>query len=293
MKAIAGINAIKLAETVTSRSIVFELRRKTASESVERLRRAEAGLFETLARKLARFAEDYSQQVKEARPALPDALGDREQDNFEPLLQIASVAGGHWPDTALNTALRLSGATQIPISSANELLADIQEVFEAKQVIKITTTELINALCEDIEKSWATYNRGKQLSPRQLSTKLKDYGITSKTIRINGYETAKGFEYEQFNDAFERYLTDPLNLPSQGNNLIEANNGEALSVTDDFTVTNSISNNCYVVTDSKTISNRKVTLEAPPMLGYDGVTDKNPIIGGSTSARNEYEAMRF
>ncbi|WP_304909581.1 DUF3631 domain-containing protein [Methylotenera sp.] len=293
MKAIAGINAIKLAETVTSRSIVFELRRKTASESVERLRRAEAGLFEALASKLARFADDYSQQVKEARPHLPDDLGDREQDNWEPLLQIAHVASGHWPDTALNAALRLSGATQTPVSSANELLSDIQEVFESKQVIKITTTELINALCEDTEKSWATYNRGKQLSPRQLSNKLKDYGITSKTIRINGYETAKGFECEQFNDAFARYLTDPLNLPSQGNILLEANNSGALSVTDDVTVTDSMSNNCDVVTDRKVISNKKVTLEPAPILGCDVVTDKTPILGAATHAHFNDDVARF
>lgn len=261
MKAIAGINAIKLADTVTSRAIVFELRRKTAGEKVERLRRAETGLFEALASKLARFAEDYASEVQQACPTLPDALSDREQDNFEPLLQIASVAGGHWLDTALSAALKLSITTQTPVSIANELLADIQEVLEAKQVIKITTTELINALCEDTEKSWATYNRGHQLSPRQLSNKLKDYGITSKTIRINPYETAKGFECEQFNDAFERYLTDPLNLTSQGNNSQETNNHGLSSVTDEKVVT---------ATGLQT-----VTLEPAPIIGCDAVTDNS------------------
>lgn len=277
MKAIAGINAIKLAETVTSRAIVFELRRKTANESVERLRRAEANLFETLASKLARFAEDCAFEVQQARPVLPDALGDREQDNFEPLLQIASVAGGHWPDTALSAALKLSGATQTPMNSANELLSDIQEIFETKKVIKITTSELITALCEDAEKSWATYNRGKQLTPRQLSTKLKDYGIASKTIRINSFETAKGFECEQFDDAFRRYLTDPLNLPSQSNYILEANNHLALDVTNQKSVT---------VTGFQ-----KVTPAPSPMLGCDSVTDKMPILRGGTKA-SEYEARR-
>ena len=292
MKAIAGINAIKLADTVTSRSIVFELRRKTSNENVERLRRAESGLFEKLASKLSRFSDDYIQQVKDARPSLPDALGDREQDNWEPLLQIASVAGEHWLNIALNASLKLSGATQTPMSSANELLADIEEIIDTKKVNKITTSELITALCEDTEKSWATYNRGKPLSPRQLSSKLKDYGITSKTIRINTYETAKGYEADQFNDAFARYLKDPLNLPSQSNNSLGANNREALSVTDDVIVTDSMSNNCDVVTDSKTIGNRKVTLEATPILGCDVVTDKTPILGGTTKA-SEYDSMRF
>jgi putative DNA primase/helicase len=279
MKAIAGINAIKLADTVTSRSIVLNLRRKTANEKVERIRRAEVGLFDSLASKLARFSDDYSDQVRQSRPNLPDALGDREQDNWEPLLQVASVAGGHWLDTALSAALKLSDATQTPISSANELLADIQEVFEDKGVNRITTTELINTLCEDTEKSWATYNRGKQLSPRQLSNKLKDYGITSKTIRISGYETAKGYEREQFDDAFARYLADPLNLPSQSHNLPEASKDGLSSVTDRKVVT---------VTEPQT-----VTLEPPPILGCDGVTDKTPVLRGATAARAEYEAVRY
>ncbi|MDI1361957.1 DUF3631 domain-containing protein [Methylotenera sp.] len=217
MKAIAGINAVKLAETVTSRSIIIELRRKKSDEKVERLRHAESDTFQNLAAKLARFAEDFHQQVKNTRPMLPDDLGDREQDNWEPLLQIAIVAGNHWPKTALNVALTISSIMQAPQSSANELLADIKEIFYAKQVIKITTTELINALCEDTEKSWYTYNRGKQLTPRQLSNKLKDYGIASKTIRFSAYETAKGYEASQFNDAFERYLSDSDNLQLQSN----------------------------------------------------------------------------
>lgn len=206
MKAIAGINAVNLAETVTSRAIVIQLRRKRPDERVERLRHAETDLFKSIASKLARFADDYKQQVKDKRPYIPEALGDREQDNWEPLIQVASVAGGHWSEIVKKIALELSSVIQVPVSNANELLADIQEIFESKLIVKITTTNLINALCEDPEKSWATYNRGKQLSPRQLSNKLKDYGITSKTIRIDAYETAKGYEALQFKDVFSRYL---------------------------------------------------------------------------------------
>lgn len=265
MKAVAGINAIKLAETVTSRSIVFELRRKRAEENVTRLRHAEAGLFDDLAAKLARFADDYAIQVQQSRPHLPDDLGDRDQDNWEPLLQIASVAGGHWPDTAIKAALKLSGASNSTQSTGNELLADIQAIFETHKTLKISTAELIKALCEDEEASWATYNRGKPLTPRQLSTRLSTYGISSKTIRINSYETAKGFEVEQFYDAFARYLSDPQNLTSQGNNTLEANNGGLSNVTDIKNIT---------VTDKQ-----EVTLKPAPDKACYVVTDKSPILG--------------
>lgn len=76
-KAIAGINAVKLAETITSRAIVFELRKKLATEKVTRLRYAQTDLFAALQSKLARFRDDYSDRVKYARPHLPDWLGDR------------------------------------------------------------------------------------------------------------------------------------------------------------------------------------------------------------------------
>lgn len=279
MKAVAGINAIKLAETVTSRSIVFELRRKTATESVERLRRAEMGLFETQASKLARFANDYSQQVKDARPSLPDALGDRDQDNWEPLLQVATVAGGHWLDTATSAALKLAGTVQAPMSSTNELLADIQEIFEVRKTIRISTSDLISALCEDTEKSWATYNRGKPLSPRQLSTKLKDYGIASKDFRFGYDGVKKGYEAEQFNDAFSRYLADPLNYPLQRNNSLKANKDKGFDVAHEKSqsVTRNIS----------------ATLEPTPILACSVVAVKMPILGGSAEINIDNNSMEF
>jgi len=65
-KAMAGISLEKhLPDPTLSRGIVFNLRRKLPDESVERLRHAEAGLFEGIASKLARFSDDYAKQVQE------------------------------------------------------------------------------------------------------------------------------------------------------------------------------------------------------------------------------------
>lgn len=280
MKAIAGINAIKLAETVTSRSIVFELRRKKPDEKVDRLRYAEPFLFERLKAQLARFAEDYSDAVRQTRPILPDELGDRDQDNIEPLLQVAYVAGGHWPDTATKAALKIFKASQSNQSTTNELLADIQEIFETKHVSKISVADLIEALVSDDEKSWATYNRGKQLTPRQLASKLRDYGIYSKTVRL-GYETAKGYELEQFRDSFDRYLSQyPQILPSQSNISLKANTSNSLSVTNDVTDEIAKGNKVTNVTDREKCDgtqNQKVTRKPAPALDCDVVTDKTAL----------------
>jgi len=242
MKAIAGINAIKLAETVTSRSIIFELRRKKTDEKVQRLRQAEPDLFDILASRLARFREDYSQQVRDAQPTLPEVLSDREQDNFEPLLSIANVAGGHWPDTALKAALKLSGVAINVQSIANELLGDIQKVFKKKEIEKISSADLITALCEDEEGAWATYNRGQPLTPRQLARLLKGYNITSKDLRFSGRSGIKGFELGQFTDTFTRYLTTPSeNTPLYATPL-QTTNHEADPVASNNNVEDSINN---------------------------------------------------
>ncbi len=207
-KALAGIG--HLADTLMDRSILLELRRKLPHEQADRLRYAEPGLFDDLAAKLARFAQDYCKDVRRARPALPESLNDRAQDNWEPLLAIAEVAGGAWPDLARKAALKLSGADNPAQSIGTELLLDIQEMFDTKQVTRITTADLITALCGDDEKPWATYNRGKPMNPRQLARKLDGYGIKSKNLKIGYGDVKKGFDSNQFEEAFSRYLSAAL-----------------------------------------------------------------------------------
>lgn len=220
-KSIAGIALEKhLPDSTMSRGIVFNLRRKLPHETVERLRYADGAVFDRIASKMTRFAEDYSQQVRQARPVLPDDLSDREQDNWEPLLAIASCAGAAWVERATNAALALSKAAESSVSTGNELLADIQTVFEQKRTFKISTVDLIDALVADEEKAWATYNRGRPLTPRQLAKQLAAYGIQPKTVRM-AHGTPKGYDAEQFADVFSRYLGAPEKLRQQRNELPE------------------------------------------------------------------------
>ena len=250
MKAIAGINAIRLAETITSRSIVFELRRKKPDEEITRLRYAEPGLFETLQAKFARFAKDYADKVQQVQPYLPDELGDREQDNIEPLLQVAHVAGGHWPGTALDAALKMCKTTDSHHNKATELLCDIRDIFETKKDDKISTDDLIKMLASDNEKPWQTYNNGGPLTPRQLASILKPYRISSKKIRA-GCVTLQGYELNQFQDTFDRYLSNtPAFYPEQRNNSLKANNHAASHVPDSVPEENAKRNNGTNIPDS-------------------------------------------
>jgi len=206
-KALAGIGHV--ADTLMDRAVILELRRKLAGEEVERIRYAEPGLFDDLQAKLARFADDYREKVRLARPPLPNELNDRAQDNWEPLLAIAMVASDEWLSIGTAAALKLSGSDSAAQTLGTELLSDIHEIFAEKGIDRISSADLISALCADDEKPWATYNRGQQIKPRQLAKKLKEYGITSKTIRVGVTATPKGYERDQFDDAFLRYVATP------------------------------------------------------------------------------------
>lgn len=207
-KALAGIGQV--ADTLMDRAIIFQLRRKLPHEEVDRIRYAEPGLFDVLRSKLARFAEDYSDQVRQARPPLPNSLNDRAQDNWEPLLAIAMTAGEEWLRFGTTAALKLSGDESAAQTVGTELLADIREIFGSDRD-RITTAELIRLLCSDEEKPWATFSRGNPITPRQMAKRLKEYGILSHTIRL-GIETAKGYTADQFREVFSRYLPVPPEL---------------------------------------------------------------------------------
>lgn len=227
-KAISGIGS--LPETLMDRAIILELRRKLPTESVGRLRHAPNDLFPTLARKLARFAQDNRHRIRSARPALPEALNDRAQDNWESLLAIADAAGGAWPDVARKAALTISGGEKDALSRGTQLLADIKLIFDAKNWLKVAMSDLVHELCADDENDWVSWNRGKPINPRQLGKKLKEYDIAARAMRF-GANTAKGFERSQFEDAWSRYLATPEAPPSAGN-WSQGNDYNGLGVTD-------------------------------------------------------------
>jgi putative DNA primase/helicase len=207
-KAIAGIG--KLTATIEDRSIPIALKRKLPGEKVERLRHAARGAFEALVRKIARFAEDNGEAVVDAKPDLPGALNDWAQDNWEPLLAIADIAGGRWPQGARQVALEMSGINDEPTSIGERLLANIRKAFSKDA--KLSMADLVQRLASNEESPWATRNNGKPITPRQLGEMLKPYHIKSKAVHLFLHNKPKGFERAQFEEAWTRY--PPQESPS-------------------------------------------------------------------------------
>jgi hypothetical protein len=98
-----------LPPTLEDRALPVRLQRKGAGETVEKFRENDnRGKMDILARKLARCTVDLRGGLK-ANPAMPAALGDREADISVPLVSIADLAGGEWPERGRRALLAVFG----------------------------------------------------------------------------------------------------------------------------------------------------------------------------------------
>jgi hypothetical protein len=209
-KALAGINA--LTDTLEDRSIVVRLQRKEKTANVERLRRRDSDELAQLRRRAARWAKDSFANLEDPDPDVPGSLNDRAADNWRPLLATADLVGGAWPQRARDAACILSGEGHDISSIGTELLASCREAFgEERDAMR--SVDLVAQLVVDPEKPWATWDRGKPITPRQLSKLLKRFGISSKTVYIPNLADAKGYERAQFEEAWRSYLPGQNTFP--------------------------------------------------------------------------------
>jgi Protein of unknown function (DUF3631) len=108
--AFAGINQLKLPDTVRSRSIPIALRRRAPDEDVRRWREREAdSTARPIVLQLESLVLPLSGPLRDARPTIPEDLGDRAADGWEGLLAIADMAGGDWPKRAREASRMLNG----------------------------------------------------------------------------------------------------------------------------------------------------------------------------------------
>lgn len=218
-KCLAGIG--ELPETIADRAIPIRLRRRRRSEPIARGRhRAIVAVAEPLRELLALWSEKAVEQLRDANPDLPDELDDRAQDAGEPLLAIADLAGGEWPQQARDALVSLhTDKPEEGDSWGVQLLAGIRDAFGDED--RIATAELLERLKSDPEAPWAGWHGGDGLAPRGLARLLSRYEIKSKAVRI-GEKTPRGYLREQFEDAWDRYL--PRDAPAKCNT---RNNGSS------------------------------------------------------------------
>jgi putative DNA primase/helicase len=202
-KALAMIG--KPPETILDRSIVINLARKLPDQTVKKLRRQDRAQLHALRDQLASLIAPHINALRDATPALPPTLNDRAGDSWEPLLAIADLAGGHWPDTARRAATHLSGDGMDDDAESADLLSNIREVLGAHSGDSIFSAELVDRLIERQDWRWASCADGHPLTQKQLASRLEAFDIRSKTVR-QGDDVRRAYMVASFQDAFQRYL---------------------------------------------------------------------------------------
>lgn len=221
--ALAGLGG--LPDTILTRSVIVQMRRRAPGERVEPYRRRlEEGAGHKLRDRLAEWAEAITSTVQDAWPDMPAGIADRDADVWEPLLAVADAAGGDWPELARCGAVALVAAAKGAGPSLGvRLLADLRdEVFGDRDVM--STAAILEALHNIEEAPWADL-RGRPLDARGLARRLKDYGVKSITVRTGeGDSTPKGYRRSDLADPWSRYLGEagkvsddvPLEIPLRG-----------------------------------------------------------------------------
>jgi Protein of unknown function (DUF3631) len=167
--------------------------------------------FATLRSKLKRWSDDNAAALKGAPPS-PDFV-NRESDNWNLQLAIAGLAGGEWPDRALEAAQLLTRTMEKP-SWRKLLLAEFQDAF-GKKGKEIGSEAFLERITESPLSIWHDYGRGTTITQRQVAHLLKDLEIFPDLV---GGKRLSGYRAKDFADAFARYLPgriasgDPLIL---------------------------------------------------------------------------------
>ena len=201
--ALAGLGA--LPDTILTRSVVVRMQRRSPSERVEPYRRRlHAPEGNAIRDELATWASKSI--AAGVYPDMPEGVEDRAADVWEALLTVADAAGGDWPSRARVAAVALVAASMAATPSLGvRLLADLRTIFG--NGLSMTTQTLLDALYAIEEGPWSDL-RGKQLNARGLANYLRQYGITSRNLRINE-RIQKGYAREDLHDAWQRYLGVP------------------------------------------------------------------------------------
>jgi hypothetical protein len=226
--ALSGIGG--LAATLADRSVTTNLKRKRPGEKITKFRLKHIAHLHELRRRIVRWVADHEERIAEREPEMPEAIVDREADNWEVLFAIADEAGGEWPQRARKAALAAHGAeTDDDLSLLEVLLVDIHTAFAGKA--EISSADLVGKLTRMIGHPWREMGKsGKQLTQNKLARMLNGLrlGIAPrmtgpKDKRVSGYAQA------QFKEAFERYL------PSEGDsNLTTSHQAANTGTSDDF-----------------------------------------------------------
>jgi len=274
----------KTYDTVDDRSLRIDLQKKAKDEGAEDFPQqgddydaleAETTIIRS---QCLRWTHDNLDAIVNARVQKLEGLSSRANDNWYSLLAVASIVGAKCLEDAVTAAKAISSLGTEDPTAKTQLLIDIQELFKSRKADKLSSKDICESLAEMDERPWATWRKGKPISTNQLARLLKDFGVTSQTIRPKVEPTIKGYCKDHFEAAWGRYCVSPLeNGDLKRHNVT---NPMDKGQTTDF---QNVTNPPCDVSENGTLANAGA--------GCDGVTDENPESRGKGTLLVEEEVI--
>lgn len=201
MAMLAGIG--DLPDTIMDRAVPIRMRRRGPGEKVAPFRtRRDAPALHALRGRLHAWVRANIDALAKAEPDLP--VEDRAADTWEPLVAIADLAGGRWPERARRACLAMTGDDPDDSGIGIRLLADLYEIWGTEDYL--FTSTILSRLHKVEESPWLQWRRNEPITARGLAGLLKPYGVKSRTVRV-GEETSKGYARADLTDSWTRYVT--------------------------------------------------------------------------------------
>ena len=212
--------------TMLSRSLIINLLRKSPDEHVEKFNlRHMPGVSEMLLRvrrQCTRWAQDHADEL---RTHIPDTtgIGNRPEDNWEPLFTISDLAGRGWPDRA-RAAAKLPPLHQKQ-TDADLLLEDVHNIFVTRKAKQLPTKTLLADLLAQHESAgrWHRFHTGLQskLDGVDLAELLAAFEIRPKVLSfyasqqevLPGFDPMakkwqkRGYALKELQPVFDRFLS--------------------------------------------------------------------------------------
>lgn len=191
-----------ISDSLESRSIVIELRRKRADEITTELDERATRRLKKLRKLLRKWAAANLESVADMQRRVTVNLENRVADIWKPLFAIATLGGRHWARKAKQAARTLTRLEQPSVGSA--MLADIYRILTEHNP-RMPSTTLASQLAATEDARWTNFERRGAITPADIAKVLRPYRIAPKNMRF-GQRVQRGYRRSQFTDAFDRYL---------------------------------------------------------------------------------------
>ncbi len=204
----ASTSSAGLPSPIAGLAIPIQLHRKAPNEQLFELPPFDLEAndeFSALRAQIVRWWQDHAVEVDAYRPLDLDLGSDQAKETYHSLFAIASAIGPNTLQRAVAAVKDVLAQDDIK-SDGVRLLENMSELLKDYQHDKIYSQELTDLLCKNDDWPWATYPKGKPLTPTMLAAILKPYGPHTSPVRVDGGPVKRGYHLSDLRDTFALYV---------------------------------------------------------------------------------------